>query len=1012
MGALRRRNLRRGWRIAAAGRGLLLFTAKAGSFLHSTRRGADRDSSTPPELLEGPGTVISPYKLLELIGLGGMGAVYMADQVQTKPSAARWRSRSSSWAWTRVTSSPGSRLAARPCWRSMDELRRVTTTANQLAIDDRLELFAQVCQAVQHAHQKGIIHRDLKPSNVMVTMIDGAAVPKVIDFGVVKAMGQQLTEKTLFTSFAQLIGTPLYMSPEQADYSGVDVDTRSDIYSLGVLLYELLTGTTPFDQETFRTAAYDEIRRIIREEEPPRPSTRISSLEATSTTVSANRQTDPRRLGQLVRGELDWIVMKAMEKDRDRRYETSNSLAADVRCYLDDEPVAACPPSAWYQFRKFARRNRAGLTMAGVVGLALVSGTAVSTWQAIRASKAERRVSAALGESRAQTITSEGLRRQAQEAAEQGRQRQVRLNVDQGTRLMNDGDLAGSLPFFIEALRLDSDDYARAADHRLRLGMLLAQCAKPSRVWFHDLPFSSVKFRPDGRAFAVALQDGTVVVRDVGTGEPLGPALMHTSQARSSPWTSAPTAAVSPPPAGTAPARGFMGRRHWPGGLPPARTPAPGRGRRVLVHRSGRPRLDRHPRVRKPDDPTCRVWDAATGQPVTDWLPSDLAFYAFFSPDSRLIALPNYRVLQLYDARTGQPASPPMSHGGRATPSSTDCFSPDGRRIVTGCLDSLVRVWDTATGKQTVPAMKQTHWNGALFSPDGHWVLSWSAAGDDTARVWNAATGAPRCDPMRHPAPVRDADFSTDGTRVATTCDDHAVRVWDARTGRLLLPPLWHLGVLLATRFSPDGRFVLTASDDRAVRLWDMASASPAGPRLRDLNTLFSAHYNPDGRLLVTQGMGGIARVWDAKTGSPTGPPLLSPLEWLSAGELSPDGRSFAAAGHAHEEPRARHRVGLGPGDAPGDRGASGPPVRRTPIEFDYRGRCLEPRRPKPRDRGRLERMGLPGDVGGPGLGRPVGPARDARPPVRRRGIRPGLQPRQPVPVNGKWRARGVGKAR
>jgi tetratricopeptide (TPR) repeat protein len=260
---------------------------------------------------------------------------------------------------------------------------------NRLAIDDRLELFVLVCRAVQHAHQKGIIHRDLKPSNIMVTMIDGAAVPKVIDFGIAKAMGQQLTEKTLFTAFAQLIGTPLYMSPEQAEFSGVDIDTRSDIYSLGVLLYELLTGTTPFDADTFRKAAYDEIRRIIREDEPPKPSTRIGSLEATATAVSASRQTDTRRLQKSLRGELDWIVMKALEKDRRRRYDTAAGLAADLRRHLNHEPVDAGPPTASYRLRKYARRNRFVLATAAVVSVALVSGTAVSTWQAIRAMRAE-----------------------------------------------------------------------------------------------------------------------------------------------------------------------------------------------------------------------------------------------------------------------------------------------------------------------------------------------------------------------------------------------------------------------------------------------------------------------------------------------------------------------------------------------------------------------------------------------------------------------------------------------
>jgi tetratricopeptide (TPR) repeat protein len=266
----------------------------------------------------------------------------------------------------------------------------------QLSITERLELFVLVCRAVQHAHQKGIIHRDLKPSNVLVTVIDGVAVPKVIDFGVAKATGPSLTERTLFTGLHQFVGTPLYMSPEQADLAGVDVDTRSDVYALGVLLYELLTGTTPFDQETFQKAALDEVRRIIREEEPPKPSTRLSSLGEERTAVSASRRSDARRLERNVRGELDWIVMRALEKDRSRRYQTVNDCAADVMRYLTDRPVEACPPSLRYRLGKFARRNRATLITAVLVAVALMLGLGTATWQAVEATRARGNLAAAL----------------------------------------------------------------------------------------------------------------------------------------------------------------------------------------------------------------------------------------------------------------------------------------------------------------------------------------------------------------------------------------------------------------------------------------------------------------------------------------------------------------------------------------------------------------------------------------------------------------------------------------
>ena len=246
---------------------------------------------------------------------------------------------------------------------------------NHLTPRERLELFVPVCQAIQHAHQKGIIHRDIKPSNVMVTLYDGKPVPKVIDFGVAKATEQKLTERTLFTQYGTMVGTLEYMSPEQAEMSALGVDTRSDIYSLGVLLYELLTGSTPLSHKRMKEAAYAEILRMIKEEEPPKPSTRLSDSGEALASISANRHTEPAKLTKLVRGELDWIVMKSLEKDRNRRYETANGFAADVQRYLADEPVQACPPSAGYRLRKFrAAEQGAGAGGRAWCCLALVAG--------------------------------------------------------------------------------------------------------------------------------------------------------------------------------------------------------------------------------------------------------------------------------------------------------------------------------------------------------------------------------------------------------------------------------------------------------------------------------------------------------------------------------------------------------------------------------------------------------------------------------------------------------------
>lgn len=356
-------------------------------------------------LLEGPGTRIGPYKILQQIGEGGFGSVFMAEQekpvqrkvalkviklgMDTKAVVARFEAERQALALMDHPNiakvfDAGATETGRPYFvMELCKGQAITEYCdrNNLSIHERLELFAQVCTAVQHAHTKGIIHRDLKPSNILVSVQDGRPVAKVIDFGIAKATASKLTENTLFTEHKALIGTPEYMSPEQAEGS-LDIDTRTDVYSLGVLLYELLTGSTPFASNELRSAAYAEIQRIIREVDPPTPSTRLSRNTDTLASVAAHRHTEPRKLGTIVRGELDWIVMKALEKDRKRRYETANGLAMDIRRYLSGEAILAAPPSTAYRVRKFILRHRVQVAAACLIAAALLAGLAGTTWQA------------------------------------------------------------------------------------------------------------------------------------------------------------------------------------------------------------------------------------------------------------------------------------------------------------------------------------------------------------------------------------------------------------------------------------------------------------------------------------------------------------------------------------------------------------------------------------------------------------------------------------------------------
>ena len=493
-----------------------------------------------PAPAEKAGDQIGHYKLLQQIGEGGCGVVYMAEQqepvrrrvalkviklgMDTKNVIARFEGERQALALmdhpniAKVLDA-GTTEIGRPYF-VMELVHGIKITdycdQNSLPTNGRLGLFIKVCHAVQHAHQKGIIHRDIKPSNVLVADHDGVPVPKIIDFGIAKATSnQRLTDKTFFTAFEQFIGTPAYMSPEQARLSGTDIDTRSDIYSLGALLYELLTGRTPFEAERLLKAGLDEVRRIIQEEEPMRPSTRLHTLEAAQQkTVAKHRQLDPPKLVNLIRGDLDWIVMKALEKDRGRRYDTANGLSMDIQRHLNNEPVTARPPSTAYRLHKAWRRNRFVFTAAAVIIATLLVGIGVSSWQAIEAGRARNA-------ERQQRLAAQS----AQQAEKQERQRAEKREAEVNRLLyvanMNVAQQAWERNN-IALLRQSLEDTQDSPYRGFEWYFWQPQTHLSSHTLRgHLYAVLSVVFSPDGQRVVTGSYDNTAKVWDAANGREL-----------------------------------------------------------------------------------------------------------------------------------------------------------------------------------------------------------------------------------------------------------------------------------------------------------------------------------------------------------------------------------------------------------------------------------------------------------------------------------------------------------
>ena len=850
------------------------------------------------------GTQIGPYKLLQQIGEGGFGVVYMAEQLEpvrrkvalklikpgmdTRQVIARFEAERQALAVmdhphiARVLDA-GTTESGRPFF-VMELVRGIPITQycdeNSLPIRERLELFATVCQAIQHAHTKGIIHRDIKPTNVLVTRQDGQPVVKVIDFGVAKAMGQALTDKTLFTEFAQVIGTPLYMSPEQAELSSVDIDTRSDIYSLGVLLYELLTGTTPVSKEQLKQAAFDEIRRIIREDEPPKPSTRISSAEA-APSIAAVRSTEPAKLTRLIRGELDWIVMKALEKDRSRRYESAGGFAKDVQRYLNDEQVLACPPSAAYRFRKFARRNKTGLAVAGLVLFFLVLIAVGSLVVALQLDQTNTQLT-----TRNQELTKA---RQVADArlyqADWDRARAQRWSRRPGQRFVALEALSEAVSL-LPSLAISEEERAsrRRSLRDEAIACLTLVDVRLEREFVFNPPVDqNVVCDRQMTRYAVADQKGNIRVHRLADDD--------------------------------------LVLRFPTFGLVSYQMEFSADGRYLLAKYDQNSGAQLH------------VFDLHDGRTV--WTATDLPQGPSFaiSHDSRLVAVGQTdRSIRLIELQTGQEKQ--RLPAAEAAPGVL-CLNPDGTMLAAAShvhFAGPVIVWDL---ERSAVAHRLADANGGAsvaWSPDGE-LLAVGCA-DYCAYVWKAGqTGEPLAACRGHQAEVVEICFSNGGDLLATHSWDGTTRLWDPRTGRERLSVPGRGAARL--RFGPDDRrmalargvwelaaghecrtipaheqlgkdkgpqhavvspddLLIASCDKDGLRLWDLAKRREIAHL--PIGQLRSAHF-VDSKRLITSGERGLD-CWPIryKAGRLViGPSQSLVSRWSSAhGSLSRDGRTLA----------------------------------------------------------------------------------------------------------------------
>jgi WD40 repeat protein/serine/threonine protein kinase len=783
------------------------------------------------------GQVIGHYKLLENVGEGGCGVVYVAEQTEpvrrrvalkviklgmdTKAVVARFEAERQALAMmdhpniAKVLDA-GSTGNGRPYF-VMELVRGIRITdycdQNCLSTQERLALFVQVCHAIQHAHQKGIIHRDIKPSNILVTLHDGVPVPKVIDFGIAKATEGRLTESTVYTQLHQLVGTPAYMSPEQAEMSGLDVDTRSDIYSLGVLLYELLTGRTPLDGEELASVGIDAMRRRLRETEPLRPSTRLAALGAEELTTTAKRRSaDAPRLISLLKGDLDWVVMKCLEKDRTRRYATANGLASDLQRHLQHEPVVARPPSTVYRIEKFVRRNRVMVTAAAALVAVLVVAALVSTWQAVRASRL--RVQAEVNEQRAvQARTEEAHQRQAaQEAQRQAeaekllaRRQAYAADMNLAQRALAENDLG-------RARRLLNDHRPRPGEPDLRgweWRYLWQGCRSDARgeLCRYSNSVYSIAYSPDGNLLAMA-------------------GYIHGEQFVDL-WD--------------APGRKQLMRLQEGQGHVVAFAPAGN----LLATDAGAGQV--------------RLRRAGATNVVAELSHNGEVVRLRFSADGRRLAclsVPSQATVWRVDDRSVLCRIPSVTIA-RAHIGALD-FSPDGKALVIGDAGAQLRgrlqIFDVSTGMTnlSIPEAHTEPVTAVAWAPQGDLIASGSGFSSGQIRLWESRSGMPAGTLEGHSSWVCDLIFSADGQRLYSASADQTIRIWDVGQRRCLATLRGSNDEVFGLAISPDGKTLVSGAKDGAVAFWEsQPRPERASPRLISMDRGSDPGFAPDSRVLA-----------------------------------------------------------------------------------------------------------------------------------------------------------------